>query len=356
MGGWEWTERTDLEHRQEARQDLERTLAEKSTTLAQLIEHRFSLLYGVQAFVLSRSDLFTQPTAQTADEMQRFLAQLHAAIPDVRAVMVSPGAVHRYVYPLTETSRKTIGNNLLQDRRQTVREKVTQTIARKTIGLSGPYSLRQDGSLSLEALLPIFHEGEFWGLTAMVVNVPSMLAKAGIVEGGAYTLAVPGQAPFFGDPQVLNRNPITARIPLSDGTWEIAASGNVAGIPTWEKAVILALSGLLGLLLGRQLFAATTQGIRLQRVVNAATAELSQKIDELKAEQEKVQQLEGILPICSYCKKIRDGQQGWHELEAYISNHSEAHFSHGICPDCADRARRDAEAQIAELQNTHPSE
>jgi len=44
--------------------------------------------------------------------------------------------------------------------------------------------------------------------------------------------------------------------------------------------------------------------------------------------------LEGILPICMYCKKIRDNSASWHQLETYISNHSEAQFSHGICPEC----------------------
>ena len=50
----------------------------------------------------------------------------------------------------------------------------------------------------------------------------------------------------------------------------------------------------------------------------------------------QIKQLEGIIPICMYCKKIRDDQQSWHQLEAYISNHSEAVFSHGMCPPCAE--------------------
>ena len=53
-----------------------------------------------------------------------------------------------------------------------------------------------------------------------------------------------------------------------------------------------------------------------------------------KAALGRVKQLEGIIPICMYCKKIRDDQQSWHQLETYISNHSEALFSHGICPHC----------------------
>lgn len=47
-----------------------------------------------------------------------------------------------------------------------------------------------------------------------------------------------------------------------------------------------------------------------------------------------VKQLEGIIPICMYCKNIRNDKESWQQMEAYISEHSEAMFSHGICPDC----------------------
>ena len=61
---------------------------------------------------------------------------------------------------------------------------------------------------------------------------------------------------------------------------------------------------------------------------------LKQKNEELEAALARVKQLEGIIPICMYCKKIRDDQQSWHQLETYISKHSEVLFSHGMCPDC----------------------
>ena len=48
----------------------------------------------------------------------------------------------------------------------------------------------------------------------------------------------------------------------------------------------------------------------------------------------RVKRLEGIIPICSYCKRIRDDQNCWNQLEQYLSDHSDALFSHGICPHC----------------------
>lgn len=50
-----------------------------------------------------------------------------------------------------------------------------------------------------------------------------------------------------------------------------------------------------------------------------------------------------MLPICSYCKKIRNDENSWEQLESYISDHSHTTFSHGICPDCRTRSRRDLE-------------
>jgi len=48
----------------------------------------------------------------------------------------------------------------------------------------------------------------------------------------------------------------------------------------------------------------------------------------------QIQTLRGLLPICMYCKKIRDDKQYWQQIEGYISEHTEAQFSHGVCPDC----------------------
>ena len=58
-------------------------------------------------------------------------------------------------------------------------------------------------------------------------------------------------------------------------------------------------------------------------------------ITELKATQARVKVLSGLLPICSSCKKIRDDTGYWNRIEAYIHDHSEADFTHGICPTCA---------------------
>ena len=61
---------------------------------------------------------------------------------------------------------------------------------------------------------------------------------------------------------------------------------------------------------------------------------LQQRVMDLQAAAAHIKVLQGILPICMYCHKIRDDQQSWQRIEAYITRHSEAEFSHSICPDC----------------------
>jgi hypothetical protein len=60
-------------------------------------------------------------------------------------------------------------------------------------------------------------------------------------------------------------------------------------------------------------------------------------IIELKDALKKVKMLKGLFPICASCKKIRDDKGYWNQIESYIRDHSEAKFSHGICPECAEK-------------------
>ena len=65
--------------------------------------------------------------------------------------------------------------------------------------------------------------------------------------------------------------------------------------------------------------------------------ENKQLIGSLQTALDEVKTLRGILPTCSFCKAIRDDDGEWHRLEEYISNHSEAQFSHGVCEPCAQK-------------------
>jgi len=75
-------------------------------------------------------------------------------------------------------------------------------------------------------------------------------------------------------------------------------------------------------------------------------AELGRKITELKDALAHVKQLQGIMPICVHCHKIRDDERVWHRLEEYIQTHSEAVFSHALCEECMKKHYPDIARQM----------
>jgi PAS domain S-box-containing protein len=66
-----------------------------------------------------------------------------------------------------------------------------------------------------------------------------------------------------------------------------------------------------------------------------AEQEREKLIVELKEAMDNIKTLKGLMPICSSCKKIRDDKGYWHQVESYIRDHTDAEFTHGLCPDCA---------------------
>lgn len=74
--------------------------------------------------------------------------------------------------------------------------------------------------------------------------------------------------------------------------------------------------------------------IGVGRLVVELQTMLTDRIKELEAAQAQIRTLQGILPICMYCKKIRNDKQYWEQVETYVSDHSQVQFSHSICPDC----------------------
>jgi len=91
------------------------------------------------------------------------------------------------------------------------------------------------------------------------------------------------------------------------------------------------VTSVKGELVGR---VASFVNITKRKEVEADREKLIQKLQDAL---DKIKVLRGIIPICASCKKIRDDKGYWNQLESYIREHSEAEFSHGICPDCAQK-------------------
>ncbi len=123
-----------------------------------------------------------------------------------------------------------------------------------------------------------------------------------------------------------------------------------------DASAVVVVAGLIGL---------AVDNVRLQRDVDrhvqqraaalsAANAELSSSlgqrdrlVDGLTEALTRVKTLSGLLPICASCKKVRDDHGYWSQIETYVRTHTEAEFTHGICPECA---RRLYPEQAAKLQ------
>lgn len=94
----------------------------------------------------------------------------------------------------------------------------------------------------------------------------------------------------------------------------------------------------------RELLARVEAFLRIKRVetalrqreaeLQAALREKALMITELKAALSEVKTLSGLLPICAGCKKVRDDQGFWSQVETYVSQHTDATFTHGLCPGC----------------------
>jgi hypothetical protein len=91
-------------------------------------------------------------------------------------------------------------------------------------------------------------------------------------------------------------------------SWGISETSGAAALNAFMRVVVLLVLATVTARLGRQ----------------------------TRAARERVKMLEGMLPICAYCKDIRDENNQWQQIEAYVSQHSAAEFSHGICPKCAE--------------------
>lgn len=74
--------------------------------------------------------------------------------------------------------------------------------------------------------------------------------------------------------------------------------------------------------------------LMLQRSLTAKVAALEEALASVK-------QLRGLLPICAYCRRVRSDGDYWQQIEAYVTEHSDAQFSHGICPACLERVSKE---------------
>jgi len=140
-------------------------------------------------------------------------------------------------------------------------------------------------------------------------------------------LALSGQSGIIIGLDYRGEKVVAAYEPVALLNWGIVAKTDMAEIraPFIKAGLVCGLFGLSAIVIGTVIFIKVTEPLIVK---------LHDTIAELKNALADVNQLSGLLPICAYCKKIRDDKGYWNQIEAYLQKHTEAEFSHGICPDC----------------------
>jgi hypothetical protein len=127
-------------------------------------------------------------------------------------------------------------------------------------------------------------------------------------------------------------SPVAILLPLTLGWFRVA--GERAGL--YDSAGGAALMMVLMIALFTTLIGFAARALhRTDLALWAASAARERTIAQLQQTLEEVQTLRGLLPICAWCKKIRNETGDWKELAAYVTDHTAASVTHGICPECA---------------------
>lgn len=182
---------------------------------------------------------------------------------------------------------------------------------------------------------------------ALVIVVSLVVGVSGVATLGTFTGAV-----FFIPMSAIlsalffNGRALQVYALFCIATLVAVATGFISGFLFVENAAVLVANpmnwGIYLIAFTILIVFTCTAVYRYRQALYGMMAHLGRQHDELKVrtqELEKalgeIQTLKGIIPICSYCHKIRDEEGAWDQLEKYISTHSNAQFSHGVCPDCS---------------------
>lgn len=137
--------------------------------------------------------------------------------------------------------------------------------------------------------------------------------------------------------------------PELQGTFVILVSGVQVSSEYQAKGLNIGADGYIVKPISNKELVARVQAMeRIKKAEDALREKEKQQeklISKLQEALAEIKTLKGFIPICASCKKIRDDAGYWNQLEAYISEHTDAIFSHGICPECAEKLRAEIRNQ-----------
>jgi PAS domain S-box-containing protein len=231
------------------------------------MQERFALLEGLHGFAKTLSE-------ENIDKhFTSFAGELYELKKGIRNMSIAPRGVQEYVYPL-ENNREVIGHDLLNDPRQEVRKDVHTARKSEGIVISGPYELRQGGQ-GIVARKAVFRDRHFWGLVAMVLDMPSVYEQSGVEKAGSLLLALEDNRnrKVWGRPEVFKRNPVSIPFEIANEQWRLSAiprggwrtAYNDRYKPFLISTLLIAVLVALGLVIFARRFTVLSESAQLHR-------------------------------------------------------------------------------------------
>lgn len=305
-----------------------------------------------------------------ANEYALLAGEIMSGVSGVEHLTLIKGTVIHNIYPFAQYS-SAIGLDLRK--LPELAPALNKVLETKQPVLAGPLVHRMGNAEPIFIVLrPIYlatetayaSRGSYWGLCDVAIKQKYLYAVSGLETDfdqlniaimGANAQGAKGEV-FFGDTAVFGMNPVKQVVNVPGGEWIIAAvpkAGWMSNSPAiWH---IRGLGLLVSLTMALLIWFLVRNPMRLRLMVREATAaledartnleqrvakrtaELQQTNDDLHDALNKVKTLSGLLPICASCKKVRDDQGYWNQIEDYLKEHSDADFSHSICPECMEK-------------------
>lgn len=226
-----------------------------------------------------------------AESLPAFMAELKAGAPRTSFLVAAPGGVTRWVYP-EEGNEIRLGRNLLKDANPMVRAEVAAALATQDFVLGHPRVLL-GGTLGVVVRQSVFRDGKWWGLVTVGVDLTRLLSGQSQFSVLPYqlnlALRLPGAPPFWGDPSVFARKPVTLSVALpGGGNWELATVPASGWGSSFESGrwIRHGTSGLIVLLFAGVTYLLSNREARLQLGIEAATAQIVALNERLEVELE----------------------------------------------------------------------
>ncbi|HSD57334.1 MAG TPA: ATP-binding protein, partial [Methanotrichaceae archaeon] len=288
------------------RDQVEAQLIPYGNALATSINQRFSLLEGLNAFVLTKTN---HTGSHFAGDFDTFASGLYASTSGIHHFVIAPDGIDSYVYPL-KGNEFILGHNQLNASNPSIRADVSRAVSSRQIVLSNPHRMR-NGDLGAVARKAVYEGDELLGLVAVTIDVPTLLREAGIgsgLEGPDVDVALRDGCGhvFFGNDSLFGLSPVVYHISLPDGSWDLAAippdgwSASIEGPLRLFQWVGLLLLGLLSSLA----YLISSRHSFLAAEVQQRTADLERELSERKRSEDALHNKDRLLGAVALATNI----------------------------------------------------